>query len=91
MHIFGTVTYSSKVAGAAATLRIRTLPFTPSPDNVAAPEVGYGNVIPDSGNYKIRISSTDLLFYAANVLQGTTLINAMPASGTYQVNFCYTV
>jgi hypothetical protein len=91
VHIYGTATYSSKVVGAAGTIRIRGFPFTPNPSNIGAPELGYGNVIPDSGNYKIRISGTDLLFYAAGTLQGNALIALMPASGTYQFNFCITV
>jgi hypothetical protein len=91
VHIYGKVTYSSKAAGASNTLRMRVLPFTTNPDNIAAPELGWGDVIPDSGNYKIRISATDFLFYAGGSLQGTSLIALMPASGTYQFNFCITV
>lgn len=91
VHIYGTATYSSKVGGAAGTIRVKGFPFTGNPNNIGAPELGYGNVIPDSGNYKIRISSTDLLFYAAGSLQGSGLIALMPASGTYQFNFCIIV
>jgi hypothetical protein len=91
VHIFGTVTYSAKAAGAASTVRVRGFPYTSNPNNIAAPEVGWQNVIPDSGNYKIRVSNTDLLFYAAGSLQGSALIALMPASGTYQFNFCIIV
>jgi hypothetical protein len=91
VHIFGTVTYSAKAAGAAGTVRVRGFPFTANPNNPGVPEVGFNNVIPDSGDYKIRLSSTDFLFYAAGALQGTGLIALMPASGTYQFNFCIIV
>jgi hypothetical protein len=86
IHIFGYCTYSAKDTNAAGTIRVRNFPFESIIDNIGIPNVDYGDVIPQK--YRIRMSHTDLLFYDdAGALQGNSLRDAMPSSGTFHFNF----
>ena len=84
VHLYGYVTFTSK-AGSSGTLRIRNFPFVSSPNNISVPVVSHSNLIPDTSNYKIRLSSTDFLFYLNGGLQQGSLLTA--SSGTYQFSF----